>query len=138
MVVKRDKSPGTGRKADAKAEALRAEAQRKDEFGESLEEVFAEELRECLQLVPPQLEMLRSPTTHAVACDQLQRVFHTIKGSAALVGLDELSRAALVLEGRRAPHLRRRAERLGQLPEQHHRLASRMRMRFPTFSRCSV
>jgi chemosensory pili system protein ChpA (sensor histidine kinase/response regulator) len=99
MAAKRGREPRAGRKTGTSAAAPeRAESSRNDDFGESLEEVFAEELRECLQLVPPQLEMLRSPATQAVACDQLQRVFHTIKGSAGLVGLDDLARAALALE----------------------------------------
>ncbi len=68
------------------------------DFGESLEAVFADEMRDQLQSATAQLAMLESPATRAVACDQLHRLFHTIKGSAGLVGFAELASLALGLE----------------------------------------
>ncbi len=69
-----------------------------DGFGADLNEVFTAELRERLLGVPAQLHLLASRGTREVACHQLSRVFHTIKGSAGLVGRTDLVDAAVHLE----------------------------------------
>ncbi|HUI27698.1 MAG TPA: Hpt domain-containing protein [Candidatus Kryptonia bacterium] len=61
------------------------------EWDAELAEIFAQELQEHLAGVPDLIAQLARPGTQASACKQLSRVFHTIKGSAAMVGRMELS-----------------------------------------------
>ncbi len=69
-----------------------------DDFVASLKEIFAAELKEHLEAAPAQLRLLASPATRAVACQQLNRIFHTIKGSAGMVGRSDIAKSALRLE----------------------------------------
>lgn len=63
-----------------------------------LEETFNEELRENLARVPELFHALDDPARRAQALYDLSRVFHTIKGSAAMVGHDDLSNLAQYLQ----------------------------------------
>jgi len=63
-----------------------------------LAETFNEELRENLARVPGLLTELNDPNRRAQAFYDLSRVFHTIKGSAAMVGREELSNLARYLQ----------------------------------------
>jgi len=65
---------------------------------EELQAAFQEELRENLQRVPQLLRSLSVPTDRAQALYDLSRVFHTIKGSAAMVGRQDLSDLARYLQ----------------------------------------
>lgn len=85
-----------GAAGDGQAEGTSASDE--EAFAEELAEVFALELQEHLEKVPAELPLLSSPATRPSACHRLNRVFHTIKGSAAMVGLQELSEAAKRLE----------------------------------------
>jgi chemosensory pili system protein ChpA (sensor histidine kinase/response regulator) len=75
-----------------------AEQAKETEFADELAEIFAQELREYLQSVPAELSLLSASDTRAVASQQLNRIFHTIKGSAAMVGLGDVSEQARRLE----------------------------------------
>ncbi|GIW45462.1 MAG: hypothetical protein KatS3mg077_2744 [Candidatus Binatia bacterium] len=59
---------------------------------------FQEELRENLERVPQLLATTMQPAQRAQAFYDLSRVFHTIKGSAAMVGLEDLSNLARYLQ----------------------------------------
>ncbi|HVN86030.1 MAG TPA: Hpt domain-containing protein [Candidatus Binatia bacterium] len=62
-----------------------------DAWDAELAEIFAQELQEHLSEVPDLVAQLANPNQQAIACKQLSRIFHTIKGSAAMVGRTELS-----------------------------------------------
>jgi chemotaxis protein histidine kinase CheA/ActR/RegA family two-component response regulator len=80
-------------------------------WSDELAAVFAAELQEHLNHVPALAALLASPDTQSVACAKLSRIFHTIKGSAAVVGRDEL--AAL------AKRLQDEFGAVAELPAQH-------------------
>lgn len=84
--------PPSGTPAEPTAPA--AELSEEDEFARELAEVFALELQEQLENVPGELELLANLDTRPMSSRQLNRIFHTIKGSAAMVGLTELSETA--------------------------------------------
>lgn len=84
--------PASGASAEPAAPA--GERSEEDEFARELAEVFALELQEQLENVPGELELLANFDTRPMASRQLNRIFHTIKGSAAMVGLSELSETA--------------------------------------------
>lgn len=63
-----------------------------------LQEAFQEELRENLDRVPGLIAQLEDPAQRKQAFYDLSRVFHTIKGSAAMVGRSELSDLARYLQ----------------------------------------
>lgn len=65
---------------------------------DELAAVFAAELQEHLNHVPALAALLASADTQAVACAKLSRIFHTIKGSAAVVGRNELAALAKCLQ----------------------------------------
>lgn len=69
-----------------------------DEFAKELAEVFALELQEQLENVPGELGRLAVSDTRMAAANRLNRIFHTIKGSAAMVGLKSLSETAKRME----------------------------------------
>jgi len=64
----------------------------------SLVETFLGELKDILAEVPDLLARLLDPAEQADACADLGRVFHTVKGSAATVGMENLRTTALALE----------------------------------------
>ncbi|MCX8073220.1 MAG: Hpt domain-containing protein [Candidatus Binatia bacterium] len=63
-----------------------------------LAETFNEELRENLARVPELFARLHEPEARGQAFYDLSRVFHTIKGSAAMVGQEDLSNLARYLQ----------------------------------------
>jgi len=67
-------------------------------FAQELAEVFALELQEQVQGVPEEVLRLGPADTRGIACKRLNRIFHTIKGSAAMVGLSDLSETSRRLE----------------------------------------
>jgi chemosensory pili system protein ChpA (sensor histidine kinase/response regulator) len=67
-------------------------------WADELAAVFAEELQEHLNHVPALAALLASRDTQAVACAKLSRIFHTIKGSAAVVGRTDLATLAKRLQ----------------------------------------
>ena len=81
-------------------------------WADELALVFATELEEHLNHVPALAALLVSPDTQAVACAKLSRIFHTIKGSAAVVGRSDLSVIAKCLQDEFATQ----AEQSGQRP----------------------
>ncbi len=60
--------------------------------------VFAAELDEQLRAALAAWPRAGAPATRAAACAELSRIFHTIKGGAALAGRPELAAAAAQLE----------------------------------------
>lgn len=81
--------------------ATSAEERRQDDedaFASELAEAFASELQEQVLNIPGELVLLDSPMMRQAASARLNRVFHTIKGSAAMVGLGSLSETARRLE----------------------------------------
>jgi chemosensory pili system protein ChpA (sensor histidine kinase/response regulator) len=72
------------------------------EFDEALtaelRSTFREELREILSEIPSALEALVDPSQQEEICADLGRAFHTVKGSAATVGLEDLQELALLLQ----------------------------------------
>ena len=67
-------------------------------WADELAAVFAAELQEHLNHVPALAALLASPDTQTVACAKLSRIFHTIKGSAAMVGRTDLAGLAKCLQ----------------------------------------
>ena len=67
-------------------------------WADELAAVFAAELQEHLNHVPALAALLASRDTQAVACAKLSRIFHTIKGSAAVVGRADLATLAKCLQ----------------------------------------
>ncbi|MBI1815578.1 MAG: Hpt domain-containing protein [Deltaproteobacteria bacterium] len=82
-----------GDEADESETAAHAESAptADDEWAKELAEIFAAELESHLERVPNLIALLAEPTQQADVCKQLSRIFHTIKGSAAMVGLNDLS-----------------------------------------------
>jgi chemosensory pili system protein ChpA (sensor histidine kinase/response regulator) len=60
------------------------------ELAAFLAETFQQELRELLGAVPEMLGSLADPAQQANLCADLGRIFHTVKGSAATVGRNDL------------------------------------------------
>ena len=60
------------------------------ELAEFLAETFQQELRELLSAVPEMLGGLADPAQQSNLCADLGRIFHTVKGSAATVGRNDL------------------------------------------------
>jgi chemosensory pili system protein ChpA (sensor histidine kinase/response regulator) len=67
-------------------------------FAQELAEVFALELQEQVQNIPEEVKRLGPVDTRGIAAKRLNRIFHTIKGSAAMVGLTDLSETSRRLE----------------------------------------
>jgi chemosensory pili system protein ChpA (sensor histidine kinase/response regulator) len=86
------------RAADEPTAEVPAAPDADDEWAKELAEVFAAELESHLERVPDLMEMLATPASQTAACQQLSRIFHTIKGSAAMVGLMDLSKVAKNLQ----------------------------------------
>lgn len=68
------------------------------EWARELAQIFSLELQEHLAGVPELLQQLGAAATQQHACLQLSRVFHTIKGSAAMVEQDDISALAKRLQ----------------------------------------
>lgn len=87
---------------DPDAEGSSAAAAEEDAFDSELvaelRATFAEELRELLADVPRLIADLVDPSRQDEACGELGRIFHTVKGSAATVGWDELQAIGLDLQ----------------------------------------
>lgn len=60
------------------------------ELVQLLAETFQQELRELLAAVPEMIAGLADPAQQVELCADLGRIFHTVKGSAATVGRDDL------------------------------------------------
>ena len=60
-------------------------------LAEDLRETFREELPEILQSLEQYLAALADPGQQEEACAALGSQFHTVKGSAATVGMEDLS-----------------------------------------------
>ncbi len=67
-------------------------------FRAVLLETFELELRELLSEVPDLLVRMADPAQQSDLCADLARIFHTIKGSAATVGRDDLRELAYTLQ----------------------------------------
>jgi chemosensory pili system protein ChpA (sensor histidine kinase/response regulator) len=67
--------------------------------GFELRQVFDEEAREALQAVRRELRALADEPTNVTTAGNLERLFHTLKGAAATVGLKEVSASAARLQG---------------------------------------
>lgn len=84
--------------ADADGDRAAADAETDDNPAETfdpelaafLAETFQQELRELLGAVPEMLGGLADPAQQANLCADLGRIFHTVKGSAATVGRNDL------------------------------------------------
>ncbi|MBI4516125.1 MAG: Hpt domain-containing protein [Deltaproteobacteria bacterium] len=74
------------------------DAEADEAWAKELAEVFAAELESYLERVPELVARLAAAETQSAACHQLSRIFHTIKGSAAMVGLEDLSKIAKQLQ----------------------------------------
>jgi chemotaxis protein histidine kinase CheA len=70
--------------------AVAAEASFDPELASSLAEIFRGELTELLADVPDLVAGLVDPGDQANLCADLGRIFHTVKGSAATVGLEDV------------------------------------------------
>jgi len=68
------------------------------ELATFLAETFQLELRELLSAVPDMVLGLVDPSQQANVCADLSRIFHTIKGSAATVGRDDLRDIGALLQ----------------------------------------
>jgi chemosensory pili system protein ChpA (sensor histidine kinase/response regulator) len=68
------------------------------EWANELAEAFAFELRQHLSRIQEFAKLLSSPDTQGVACAQLSRIFHTIKGSAAMLARDDVAGLAKRLQ----------------------------------------
>jgi chemosensory pili system protein ChpA (sensor histidine kinase/response regulator) len=71
-------------------DAVTAEASFDPELASSLAEIFRGELTELLADVPDLIAGLVDPGDQTNLCADLGRIFHTVKGSAATVGLEEI------------------------------------------------
>jgi chemosensory pili system protein ChpA (sensor histidine kinase/response regulator) len=69
-----------------------------EEWARELAEAFALELQEHLGGISEFAELLGSPDTQGVACTKLSRVFHTIKGSAAMLERNDIASLAKRLQ----------------------------------------
>jgi len=65
-----------------------------------LRQIFDEEAREAVAAMKDELIALRADPTSLVAAGNLERLFHTLKGAAATVGLAEISDVAATLQER--------------------------------------
>jgi len=68
------------------------------ELVQLLAETFQQELRELLATVPEMIAGLADPAQQLNLCADLGRVFHTVKGSAATVGRDDLRAVGSTLQ----------------------------------------
>lgn len=68
------------------------------ELATFLAETFQQELRDLLGAVPEMVAGLADPAQQANLCADLSRVFHTVKGSAATVGRDDLRDVGAILQ----------------------------------------
>jgi chemosensory pili system protein ChpA (sensor histidine kinase/response regulator) len=68
------------------------------EWANELAEAFALELREHLSQILEFAKLLGSRDTQGVACAQISRIFHTIKGAAAMLERDDLASLARRLQ----------------------------------------
>ena len=69
-----------------------------EEWARELAEAFALELQQHLDEISEFAELLGFPNTQGVACTKLSRVFHTIEGSAAMLGHDDIAMLAKRLQ----------------------------------------
>ena len=69
-----------------------------------LAETFQQELRELLGAVPEMIAGLADPAQQANLCADLGRIFHTVKGSAATVGRDDLRDVGSTLQNEFESH----------------------------------
>jgi len=76
--------------------AADGEAAAADDFDERA--VFLDEARELLAALAPLLDALRAQPDDAAALARVRRFFHTLKGSARLVGLEAIGEAAWRVE----------------------------------------
>ena len=71
----------------------------------NIQRIALEEVRELCERIPGLLDTLRADPGQAEARNEIERIFHTIGGSAALAGLKDLSRIGVDTESvlRRGP-----------------------------------
>jgi chemosensory pili system protein ChpA (sensor histidine kinase/response regulator) len=79
-------------------DALAGDASFDPELASFLAETFQLEVRELLASVPEKVASLADPAQQAQVCAELARVFHTVKGSAATIGRDDLRDVGAVLQ----------------------------------------
>ena len=90
---------------DADDDAGHAAAEGFDpELVQLLAETFQQELRELLGAVPEMIAGLADPAQQANLCADLGRIFHTVKGSAATVGRDDLRDVGSTLQNEFESH----------------------------------
>ncbi len=75
-----------------------AHAEDAEDAGDELKSIFLDEAREVLQAGRESLDALASDPTDASALTVLRRAFHTLKGSARMVGLHGFGEAAWAME----------------------------------------
>jgi chemosensory pili system protein ChpA (sensor histidine kinase/response regulator) len=68
------------------------------ELAAFLAETFQDELRELLGAVPEMVASLADPAQQMNVCADLGRIFHTVKGSAATVGREDLREVGSLLQ----------------------------------------
>lgn len=71
-----------------------------DDFGDELSAIFQDEAREALATLEPLLRSLASDPRDRKNAEHVERIFHTMKGAAAIVGLVEVSERAAELQHR--------------------------------------
>lgn len=81
-------------------EATAAESSEMSAIDAELREVFETEAREHLLAMQGYLETLYADATDATALRALERLFHTMKGAAATIGLERASASAKELQNR--------------------------------------
>ena len=69
-------------------------------FDDELQQVFQQEARECIVALQGHLEALFAEPTNLVPAKHLERLYHTLKGAAATVGLESVSAFAHQLQAR--------------------------------------
>ena len=67
---------------------------------DELKGIFQRELRDALPTLQGQLDALRTHPEDLVAAEQIERIYHTLKGASATVGLTKVSQLAASLQER--------------------------------------
>jgi chemosensory pili system protein ChpA (sensor histidine kinase/response regulator) len=80
--------------------AFNFEGKPDDGFADELKAIFRQEGLETLRTLDAQLKQLYAQPDSLATVGNIERLFHTLKGAAATVGLEEVSRAAAKLQQR--------------------------------------
>ncbi|HYU14993.1 MAG TPA: Hpt domain-containing protein, partial [Candidatus Acidoferrum sp.] len=85
-----------------------------DGFGGELLGIFRQEGQETVRALDAALAQLRARPGDMAAVASLERLYHTMKGAASIVGLDEVARAAAAIQERLEAELERGASPTGE------------------------